>query len=55
MCQRKGQWILDCFMALLMDILALVGGATDSAVEALEWQSTIISVQLNCLARWNLK
>lgn len=26
MCQRKGQWILDCFMALLMDILALVGG-----------------------------
>lgn len=55
MWQIQGQWILDCFMAFLMGTLGLVGGATDSAVEALEWQSTILSVQLNCLVRWNLK
>ncbi len=41
MCQRRGQWILDCSMGLLMDILGLVNGVTNSAVEALEWQSTI--------------
>ena len=34
MCQRRGQWILDCSMGLLMDILGLVDGVIDFVVEA---------------------
>jgi hypothetical protein len=41
-CQGRGPWILGCSMGLVMVILGMVNGDTNSAMEALEWQSLII-------------